>query len=247
MRISRSTFMLGVGLLLAGGLLLMPLTLISQEEGPGRWTVRIVTVKPDSAAGFEAALKDVAAIQEEAGRLLFHVYERVRGGLDSYAIITQDGAYVDLPAAPLGSELVDRLVHSEDNTTLLSLAFYGELGINSGSLHPPGEYMRVRVRRVPPANADAYFAWHRDELTPALREAGLNDLRAGRVMLGGDTNTFVRYTYSDSLAGGAAGLDIPGTVGQREFDRIIARERALLSSSEDLVYRFREDLSFTSE
>ena len=233
--------------LMLGALLLVPSALPAQESGPGRWLLRIVTVKPDSAAEFEAALKDVAAIQEEAGRLVFHVYERVRGNAGTYTIITQDGAFVDLPPAPLDPELVDRLVHAEDHTTLLSVGFYTDLGIAGESLHPPGEYMRVRIRTVSPANADDYFAWHRDQLTPALREAGMNDLRSGRVMLGGNNNTFFRYAYSDSIGGEVPGLDIPGTVGQREFDRIIARENALLSNSEDYVLRFREDLSFTSQ
>jgi len=229
------------------GLLMTPLMLSAQETEPTRWTLRIVTIKPDSAAAFEAALKDVATIQQEAGRLLFHVYERVRGDLDTYTIITQDTAFTDQPPAPLGSELVDRLGHAEDHTTLLSVGFYAALGITGDSLYPPGEYMRVRVRTVSPANADDYFAWHRDQLTPALSEAGMNDLRAGRVMLGGNNNTFFRYTYSDAIDGAVDGLDIPGTVGQREFDRIIAREAELLSNSVDYVLRFREDLSFTSQ
>ena len=247
MRMSYFSTLLRTSSLIIWSFLLTPLMVSAQDAQPTRWTIRIVTVKPDSAAEFEAALKDVAAIQQEAGRLLFHVYERVRGDLDTYSIITQDTAFVDQPPATLDPELVDRLAHAEDHTTLLSVGFYGELGITGDSVHPPGEYMRVRIRTVPPANADDYFAWHRDRLTPALREAGLNDLRSGRVMLGGNNNTFFRYTYSDDLGGGPDGLDIPGTVGQREFDQIIVRESELLSNSEDYVLRFREDLSFTSQ
>lgn len=227
--------------------LVVPFAGMAQDDGPGRIQVRLVTVKPDGVAGFEAAVKEVAATQQAAGRPFFHVYQRVRGDLDGYTIITVDGAYQNLPPAPLDAAVIDRLQHNEDSTTLISLAVFPELGIDSGSLEPSAEFLRVRVRTVAPADADAYFAWHRDELTPALREAGLTDLRSGRVTLGGNTNTFVRYTYTDDLAGGVSGLDIPGTVGQREFDRIIAREAELLTVSEDYVYRYREDLSFTAQ
>lgn len=232
---------------LVGGLLVTPLTGWAQDNGPGRIQVRLVSVKSDGVAGWVSAIKEVAAAQEAAGRPFFHVYQNVRGDQPSFSIITLDGAYVDLPPASLDAGVIDRLQQNGNGNTLLSLAVFPELSIEGDSLEPPGEFMRVRVRGVSPRNADAYFAWHRDELTPALREAGLSDMRAGRVTLGGNTNTFVRYTYSDSVAGGGGALDIPGTVGQREFERIIEREANLLSVSEDYVYRFRADLSFTSE
>ena len=109
----------------------------------------------------------------------------------------------------------------------------------------PREFMRVRVRTTSPSNRQAYFEWHRDELTPALREGGITDLRSGRIIMGGNSNTFVRYTFANEFP--AQGPDVAAAVGEREFERIISREPDLLVSSEDYVYRYRPELSFTAE
>jgi hypothetical protein len=231
--------------LIAGALLLAPLTLWAQVDGPGRITARLVDVKGDSVAAFEAAIADVAEAQRAGGRPFFHVYERLRGDLPTFTIIASDGAYNELAPVELNDGLVDRLQHSTNGSTLVSLAIFPELGIQPASLEPSGEFMTVRVRTVAPSNRQAYFDWHRDELTPALREAGVTDLRSGRITLGGNTNTFVRFGFADQIVGG--GPDIAGTIGQQRLDRILAREASLLVSSEDFVYRFREDLSFTAE
>jgi len=229
------------------GLALSPMIASAQEDEPGRIQVRLVNVKSGGAAGWESAIGDAAGVLQAAGMPFLHVYQRIRGDTPGYTIITADGAYTDLPPVELDSGVIDRLQNNGNGSTVVSLAVLAELGIDSGSLEPSAPFLYVRVRTVAPGNADAYIAWHRDELTPALREAGLPDLRTGRVTIGGNTNTFVRYAFTDDVTGGVNGLDIPGTVGQREFDRIIAREAELLSTSEDYVYRFREDLSFTAE
>lgn len=161
--------------------------------------------------------------------------------------MTLDTAYNELPPAQPGPGWLDRIEHSINGSTLLTLEIDPALGIQSDSAPAPGgEFMTARVRTVSPSNRQAYFDWQANELAPALRRAGLKDLRSGRIIAGGNTNTFVRYSYSDSYPGDG-GIDIPGTAGQREFDRIIGRESALLVTSEDIIYRFREDLSFTAD
>ena len=232
--------------LVAGALLLAPLMLLAQDEGPGRISVRIVDVKPEGVAAFEAAIADVAQAQRAAGRPFFHVYERVRGDQPGFSIIAVDGAYTELPPLELEDGLVDRLQHATNGSTLLSVAIFPELSIDANSMAPTGEFMTVRLRTVAPSNRQAYFDLVRNELTPALRDAGITDLRVGRITLGGNTNTFVRYSFGGAFVGGG-GPNIPGVIGQQRWDRVLTREAALLVASEDLVYRFREDLSFTTE
>jgi hypothetical protein len=230
--------------LLAGALLLAPLALFAQDEGPGRILVRIVDVKGDGVAAFEAAIADVAEAQRAAGRPYFHVYERLRGDVPGFTVITADGAYTELPPLELDDGLVDRIQHATNGSTLLSIAIFPALSIDANSLAPTGEFLTVRLRTVAPSNRQAYVDWQRDELVPALRDAGTTDHRAGRITLGGNTNTFVRYSFTDAMVGGQ---NIGAAIGQERWDRILTREAALLVASEDLVYRFREDLSFTGE
>jgi hypothetical protein len=226
-------------------LMAMPLVLSAQQGGgPARITYRIVDVKAGYAADFAAVVGEISEIARAAGRPFFHVFERVRGAMPVFVIISPDAEYADLAPLELTPGLISRIQNSQNGSTLLSLAVYGNLGIAPGSVEPSGDFMRVRVRTVSPGNAQAYMDWQGDQMTPALREGGLTDVRIGRVTLGGNSNSFIRFTYSDSVAGG--GVNVAEVVGEREFQRILDAEAALLASAEDLVYRYRRDLSFTA-
>lgn len=226
-----------------------PATLWAQEDqGPNLVSIRLVDVKPGSNAEWQAAIAEVAAAAEAAGWQFFHVYQRLRGpNLPTYSIITPDGASNDLPPLDIDQSVFDRLGHSQNGNDLMTVAFFPELGISTGSVAPSGEFMSVRVRTASPSNRQAYFDWHANELTPAAREGGVTDLRAGRVVVGGNTNIFIRFYYGDTVQSAPAG---GGNIGQvmdeRDFERMIAREASLIVADEMYVYRFREDLSFTA-
>ena len=231
---------------LAVGTLLFASTMLwaQDDDGPGRISVRLVDVRADAVAQFEAAIADIGAVQKAAGRPFFHVYERIRGAT-GFTVITSDADYNELPAAPLDSDLLDRILHSLNGSTLMTLNIYPQLGIpGAGTTAPSGEFLIARVRTTSPSNRQAYFDFQANELVPALRAAGVTDQRAGRVIAGGNTNTFVRYSFTNDWTDPANPL--LQSLGQRDFDRLIARGNALLVNVEDYVYRFREDLSFTA-
>jgi len=226
-----------------------PATLWAQDdEGPAQINIRLVDVKPGSNAEWQAAIAEVAAASEAAGWLFYHVYQRLRGpNLPTYSIITPGGATNDLPPRDIDQSVFDRLGHSQNGNALMTVLFYPELGISTGSVAPSGEFMSVRVRTVSPSNRQAYFDWHANELTPAAREGGVTDLRSGRVAVGGNTNTFVRFYYGDTpQSAPAGGGNIGQSMNQRDFQRMIANEASLIVADEMYLYRFREDLSFTA-
>lgn len=209
-------------------------------QEPARISVRLVDVKSEAVPAFEAAIAEIAKASEAAGRPFFHVYQAVRGpDLPSFAIFTMDAAYNELPPFELPAGLVDRIQDTVNGSRLMTQEIYPELGIDSGSVKPSGEFLQVRVRTTTPSGRQAFFDWHMKELTPALRTAGLTDLRSGRVIVGGNTNTFVRYSFSDR--------PIIGGIPVENAARLFGREADLTTGSEDYVYRYREDLSTTAE
>jgi len=230
--------------LVIGALILAPLALWAQDDGPARITYRIVDVKSGHQAAFAAAIGEVSEAVQAAGLPFFHVFERVRGDLPGFVIIVSDGAYTDLPDLELGPGLISRLQNSQNGSTLLSLAVYGNLGIAAGSVEPSGDFMYIRVRTVSPGNAGAYMDWQENEMTPALREGGITDLRVAQVTAGGNPNTFIRFAYPDAIAGG--GPNVAEVVGEREFERILENEASLLANAEDFIYAYRRDLSFSA-
>ena len=234
--------------LIIGALILSPLAQWAQDDGPGRigrLNYRIVDVRPGQVSAYLSAIGEVSELARAAGWPLFHVFERVRGTMPAFVVLTTDNAYNDLPELELRAGLLNRLQNSQNSITVLSLAVYADLSTTTyGTVEPSGDFMRVRVRTVAPGNVDAYLDWQKNEMTPALREAGTRDSRITRVTLGGNSNSFIRFSYPNTLVGGE--LDVGEAIGEREFERILEREASLLVSAEDYVYRYLPDLSFTA-
>jgi len=223
-------------------------TLWAQEDqGPAMISAILIDVKSDSVAEFEAAAADFSAAQEAAGRPFVHVYQRIRGdNLPGFVVFTLDGAYNGLPQLQPDPSIGNRIGNAVNSVSVVTVAAYGELGIDSGNMAPGGEFLTTRVRITSPSNQQAYFDWHENEFTPALREGGVTDLRVGRVIAGGNTNTFLRWSYSDTFPA-SGGPNVAEAVGQREFQRLLEGEANLIVASEDYILRFREELSFTAE
>jgi hypothetical protein len=248
--IRRSFSQLANALLATIFLLAAPAALWGQQlENPGLISVRLVDVRSGAEAEFEAAIAEVAAASQAAGRPYFHVFQTIRGSnLPSYSIITADGAFNDLPPLDIDASVFDRIGHSLNGNQLMTVNIAQALSIIPPSgVAPSGDFMYVRVRRTTPSNQQAYFDWHENQLTAALRDAGAADVRAGRVIMGGNTNTFVRFYYGDTFRSApTGGVNLAESMGERDFGRMLDAEADLTVASEDYVYRFRADLSFTA-
>jgi len=237
---------IGIAWLVATG----PTTLWAQEgEGPTMISVRLVDVRSDSLAEWQAAAADISAAFAAAGQPFFHVYERLRGpNLPAFSVITLDAEFNDVPPVEIDASVIDRILRSQNDSELLVLAMDPAVGVPSVSVATSGEFMSVRVRTVAPSNRQAYYDWQLNELTPAARAGGVTDLRSGRVVLGGNSDTFVRFYFGDSVqTAPAGGGNLAEALGQAEFQHLIENEADLILTDEMYVYRYREDLSYTAD
>lgn len=226
---------------------LAPPTLWAQNnQGPQGVRVRLIDVKADAVPQFEAAIRDLSASLKTQGQPFFHVYQRLLGdNLPSYTLITPDPMFGQTPNVQLPQDVISRIVATVNGSTLVSVQTYPELSIAGASLAPPADFLYTRLRVTSPANQQAYMQWQQ-ELAGVLQKAGLKDLRVGRIVLGGNTNTFLRWSYMEKFPDDGDGLDIAGTIGERDFQRLLQRGAALTVASEDYVLRFRKELSFTA-
>jgi len=231
------------GLLAAGALALVPFSLRAQDDGPGYIHVVFADVKPSANAEFEAVIKEIVAAQQAAGHPFMHVYQRIRGD-SGYTIFGLDSDMNDLPQLDLNPQLGSRVTGALNGIRRVTLAMSPEISIASDSMEPSGQHMRVVTRTVSPGSAQDFFELQRDEFVPALREGGMTDRRGGRVMAGGNPNTFVAFTYADEFNGG--GVNLPEVMGQRQFDSAVDRANSMVVNVEDYRYLFRPDLSFTA-
>ncbi len=79
-----------------------------------------------------------------------------------------------------------------------------------------------------------------------LEAAGLDDMRVGRVVLGGNPNTFVIWTFQDDMNPGLPGVDLAGTAGPERVQEMFQRLAGMIVAEEEHILRYREDLSFTA-
>jgi hypothetical protein len=201
--------------------------------------VRLIQVNGSRVGDFEELMTQRSAAESKAGILFNHVYERQRGQTNGFLIVSPGGGTnepeVDLPE-DWGQKINEVIV----SHTVMTMEV-GPSTIALDSPHPSEEYNYVRVRNVMPGKADEYADWQENKLIPALRDLDVGDVRSLRVLLGGDPNTFVRHSFV------ADWPDFAAADGDNaDFAAIIAEENAMLTGSQNLFYRFRDELSFTA-
>jgi hypothetical protein len=83
-------------------------------------------------------------------------------------------------------------------------------------------------------------------LLPALREAGVDGFLSNRVVLGGSSETWYSFQSIESMASTEENV-LSKSMGQRQAEQMLARGAAMLVYTEDLIMRYRQDLSYFTE
>ena len=229
-------------LLIAAVLVAAPSLVSAQDDGPFMASARVIDVISGKEGHVAAALADVSEAYEAAGRDLRVVYERVRGDLPAFVVFTVDEAFNDVPPVNVDAQLISRITENSNGNTYLSLAFNPALATNvAGAART--EYMVARIYSVSPANYDAFEDFLSETVAPALEEAGIMS-RTARIIAGGNLGIYITFAYSDSFPTGNTQALIQ-SMGQRDYDRMVEQATSLLGGVEDLLYRYRPDLSVT--
>ena len=230
--------------LLVGALFVFVSTsVLAQDSEPEHINVRVVTVKADRISQWEGLIDERSVFRREEGQRFYHVYQRLRGPLHTYLIVTPANDIRPQPAgvSPAPRDLqnwvtaLNSTIESESVTTLVT---YPEAKtIETESPAPPTGFVHVRIRTAAAGRVADFEEWLREELVPGLREAGAGDIRSGRVVLGGSPRTWVTFSFVPGWPEPVVELD----------PRILARGDELIATQTDYFYRFREDLSFTAD
>ncbi len=223
------------------------LTWAQDDDSEPFWvTVRLHTVKPDQTAAWENLMKERRDVEEAAGRAFRRVFERVRGSGSGYLILHPDlnMGSSDVAVTEISPTWGERLDKTLDSSTVLTLLDYPDISANLDRwLTKDTDLLRVRLRTTAPSRRQDYHDWQANELAPS-HEKGGTVFRAGRVVLGGNENTWVRlYVVVDwaQLTTPNPSLDNP------EFQQMIARGDEMTTTKVSLLYQYRADLSFASE
>ncbi len=218
-----------------------------EAAGPSYLKFRIQTVKRGHQAQWEKVRMEMRDAARAAGWSFYHVYERHRGPMNGFLIVTPEEA-IGEPAGDIEmaepysmpDSWFSAIMSHAENSLVLSLEYLPELRtIPDGPVHPGAKYMHLRIRTAAPGRAGDFERWLGEDLVPALRAAEVGDVRNARVVLGGSPRTFVTASFVD-------GWPYSGDTDPR-IERALEKGRPMVATWVDYFYEFREDLSFTVE
>jgi len=236
--------------LLLGLALSVAASVVNAQDGDATYTrVFITTVKSDRVAEFEDLVRARTEGLEAARTGFRSVYQVLVGEQFRYLMVDfiPSASAMDQPLAP-GAVTPPQWGTRNDAVTLsqtvLIMRRYADLRIpaEAGSER---DLVRVRIRRNAPGRNQDYYEWQVNQLLPALREAGVTGTLTNRVVLGGSNQTWVSFSGIDNLASTQTNV-LAESMGERQAAQMLQRGTDMLVHTEDLIMRYRTDLSFNN-
>lgn len=208
-------------------------------------TIRLHTVKPHERVAWESLMKERRDAEQAAGRVVRRVFERIRGPSDTFLIYHLDTEMTeDIPPIDLSPTWGQRLDSTVESSSTMTVRMFPNISANLDNwLTNDAELMIVRLRTTPPSRRQDYHDWQANELAPFHEKAGIV-FRGGRLELGGNINTWVRFYVVDDFAAMTATNPALDT---DEFRRIRARGDAISTTNVNYLYRYRAELSFLND
>ena len=217
---------------------------MAQNDDTTYVRVFATTVKSDRVAEFEDLLRQRSAGLEAAGPGFRSVYESVAGEQFTYLMVdfVPSVAALDGPGTAPPPGWGNRNDAATSAQTVLVMRRYSDLRIPAAE-GAERDLVQVRIRRNAPGRTQDFYEWQANQLLPALREAGVSDFFINRVILGGSSQTWMSFSSIESLASTQNDI-LAESMGERQAAQMIERGMAMLVHTEDLIMRYRSDLSF---
>lgn len=237
------------GLLLAAtALLVPPIATAQDDEGPSWLAVRVVTTYADSGNTWVEQQRQLAEVRREGEAPPRHVWQVVRGELDTFHIVTFDdelAGYDTPPAEPeMGDaqqEWVAKIAPTVQSRSNYLLRSFSDLSIPGEEGAEPG-LLLLRYSKVAIGKHGQFREWVKNDLLPALEKGGAKGINFNRMGFGGDNNVWV----SSSVIENFAQLDGPGPLNylsDEENAALFADFNEMVESSELRILRHRADMS----
>ncbi len=216
--------------------------------------VLMTSVKPDRAADFEAAVKQANALYAKIPGVRSRTMFQSLTGPHQYMLVRDYDKWADLDASPVTKALVAnaelaainlRIGSCTESSTMIIEELLQNLSMPTRPTEPP-EIIRLARNRIRPDKTAEFEAIVKDELLPANLKAGSPSFTTRRVRFGGHTHDY----YISTRLTGFADIANPGitkTMGEEAYRRMVAKLSAITLQRELNLYRFRPDLSYSSE
>lgn len=218
----------------------------TQEETSAYVAYSGNVVDHDKIELYEDLLRERRDAWKAAGHSYVHVFERVRHGESAYLSMYEDPdvnqlSLADADISPTWAAQIGGIAKYHILLTVeMPSAFVGNTDRGLGQ---DGDLLDMRVLRTAPGRAQAYYDWQADQLFPALRKAGVR-MYGARAFLGDSNRTFLTFSVLEDWA---EFTNPDPAHNSAELQKIRSAGEEMIVSTEQLMYRYRGDLSFSNE
>jgi muconolactone delta-isomerase len=225
----------------------------AQAPQPMVWNqVRIIRVKGDRVADFEARIKELSeAISARGGGLM--VWQVVFGDQNTYHIVSQLESFASLPELQSNPPMeraqwtswLERIGGTIDSQVMGVAQVHPDLSMlpQQAQAERNAELMILVTDTLLPGKRDEFVALLRDELMPAFRKSSVIGIVANEMAFGPGTGDWVFAVPVQDWAELDKPMPLFTSMGQQAAEELLSRADSLVQRSETIVLRTRTDLS----
>ncbi len=223
---------------------------LTAQDEPALIHVRIVEVIPSKVNEFVALQKTLMEAQKKAGLPGRSVWQESRGNTNTFHIVNsaENFAEMDESATSVMSDLawanwVNSITAVTQSREIITLRTFPDLDLGPFD-NQETDLLRLMQITVKAGQRGAYSTWLRETMTPALKKHGVKGRSVNRIVLGGNTNTWVIGNRFNDWAK----LDSPNPfnkIPKEERQAVFAELNEIeIEETKTLILRYRADLSY---
>jgi hypothetical protein len=225
----------------------------SAAPQPVTWSqVRIIRVKGDRIADFEARLKELGAAMSEQGRG-FNVWQVVFGEQNTYHIVSQLASFASLPELEANPPMeqaqwtswLERIRGTIDSQVMGVAEVHTDLSMmpQDSQATANAELLILATQSLLPGKRQEFVALVRDQLIPAFRKSSILGVVTNEMAFGSGSGDWVFAVPVQSWAELDKPMPLITSMGQQAAEALLARVDSMTERSETIVLLTRPDLS----
>ncbi len=214
--------------------------------------VRIIRVKSDRVADFEARLKELASAMARRGES-YNVWQVAFGEQNTYHIVSQLESFASLPQFEANPPMeqaqwtswLERIRETIDSQAMGVAEVHIDLSKlpQDAQATANAELLILATQSLLPGKRQEFVALLRDQLIPAFRESSVLGVVTNEMAFGPGSGDWVFAVPVQSWAELDKPMPLITSMGQQAAEALMNRADSMTARSETIVLRTRPDLS----
>jgi hypothetical protein len=219
---------------------------------PAIWNhVRIIRVKGDRVADFEARIKELGAALSKQGEGMT-VWQIAFGEQNTYHIVSQLESFASLPQQEANppmeqaawSSWIERISGTIDSQLVGVAQVHPDLSmIPAEQQAASAELLILVTQTLLPGKRQEFVALLRDQLMPAFRKSSIIGVVSNEMAFGSGSGDWVFAVPVRSWSELDKPMPLFESMGQQAAEQLLGRAESMVERSETIVLRTRPDLS----